>query len=135
VPGSRSVRVGSVLGIGLDLVELTEFASSVANRKTVARRVFTPGELAYCEDSPRRIERLAARFAAKEATLKAVGTGWAKGVTWRDVEVVAQRGAAPMLVVRREVLRHARELGGSRFHVSLTHTGSYAAAIVLLVAD
>ena len=125
---------GHVLGVGVDLVELEEFTTSVANRPTIVKRVFTPRERASCE-GPRRVEALAARFAAKEAAFKAVGTGWALGVTWRDVEVVSERGRAPELVVRGELKKRARARGGTTLQVSLTHSGSYAAAVVLLVAD
>jgi holo-[acyl-carrier protein] synthase len=123
-----------VLSVGLDIVELAEFAESVAHRRVMVRRVFTARELAYA-DGPRRIERLAARFAAKEATFKAVGTGWAEGVGWRDAEVVSSAGAPPELVVRGALKRRARALGGTAFRLSLSHSGSYAAAIVLLVAE
>jgi len=134
LPTMRARRKLGVLGVGLDLVELEEFAESVANRPSIARRVFTSHELASCE-GPRRVERLAARFAAKEAAFKAVGTGWAKGVVWRDAEVVSQRGRGPTLVVRGALRTRARALGSTTFHVSLTHSGTYAAAIVLLVAE
>ena len=121
-----------VLGVGVDLVELGEFEASVLGRRTNLGRVFTPRELAAC-DGPSRVARLAARFAAKEAAFKAVGTGWARGVTWRDAEVISSAGGAPKLVARGALRRHASRLGGACFEVSLTHSGSYAAAIVLLV--
>ncbi|MBL0217666.1 MAG: holo-ACP synthase [Myxococcales bacterium] len=123
----------SVVGVGVDLVELEEFASTVLKRPSVLRRVFTPGELAWCAKGPRRVERLAARFAAKEAAFKAAGTGWSGGVTWRDAEVVSARGVAPTLAVRGVLKRHARALGGVTFHLSLSHSGQYAVAMVLLV--
>jgi len=134
-PRRRERTKPGLLGVGLDLVELDEFAESVANRPSIVRRVFTPREVAYC-DGPRRVERLAARFAAKEAAFKAVGTGWAKGVAWRDAEVVASKhGGSPTLVVRGELRKRARALGSTTFHLSLTHSGTYAAAIVLFVAE
>jgi holo-[acyl-carrier protein] synthase len=116
----------------MDLVELDEFAASVGRRANVLRKVFTPRELAACARGPRRMERLAARFAAKEAAFKAVGTGWSRGVTWGDAEVVSRTRGKPTLVVRGALRRHARSLGGVRFHVSLTHSGGYAAAVVVL---
>jgi holo-[acyl-carrier protein] synthase len=118
----------------MDIVELDEFEASVASRRNVVRRVFTEGELAYAGAGVRRLERLAARFAAKEAALKAVGIGWSKGVTWLDAEVVAEPEGPPRLVAHGALRRHARARGGTTFHLSLTHSGSYAAAVVLLVA-
>jgi holo-[acyl-carrier protein] synthase len=94
-------------------------------------RVFTPGELAYCRARPRPIEHLAARFAAKEAAFKAVGTGWARGVRWRDAEVVSPAGQRPALRVRGALLRGARALGPGGFAVSLSHSGGYAVAMVI----
>jgi holo-[acyl-carrier protein] synthase len=97
--------------------------------------VFTAREIAYAGAGPARLERLAARFAAKEAAFKAAGVGWAKGVTWRDAEVVADPAGPPRLVARGALRRHARARGGTAFQLSLTHSGSYAAAVVLLVAS
>jgi holo-[acyl-carrier protein] synthase len=122
-----------IVGLGMDIVELAEFEASVASRRNVVRRVFTEGELAYAGAGVRRLERLAARFAAKEAALKAVGIGWSKGVTWLDAEVVARSAGPPQLIAHRALRRHARARGGTAFHVSLSHSGSYAAAVVLLV--
>lgn len=99
----------------------------------MVRRVFTEGELAYAGAGVRRLERLAARFAAKEAALKAVGIGWSKGVTWLDAEVIAGPAGPPRLIAHRGLERHARARGGTAFHLSLSHSGSYAAAVVLLV--
>jgi holo-[acyl-carrier protein] synthase len=116
----------------MDLVELGEFSASVLRRASVARGVFTDRELATCARGPRRHERLAARFAAKEAAFKAVGTGWGNGVTWHDAEVVSGARGEPTLVVRGALLRYARARGGTRFHVSLTHSGGFAGAFVVL---
>lgn len=123
---------GPLIGVGIDLVELEEFAESVLRRPSIAERVFTERELADCE-GPQRIERLGARFAAKEATFKAAGTGWARGVTWHDAEVISRPGKAPELLVRGELERAMQTRGGSTFRLSLTHSGGYAAAISVLV--
>jgi holo-[acyl-carrier protein] synthase len=120
-------------GVGIDLVALDEFAE-VFERRVTLRRVFTRQGLAYCMARPRATQHLAARFAAKEAAFKAVGTGWAHGVTWRDAEVVSQPGAPPSLVMRGELARRAKALGDPQAQVSLTHSGGYAAAIVMLIA-
>jgi holo-[acyl-carrier protein] synthase len=125
----------AVIGVGIDLVELTEFAATIAKRATTLRRVFTKRELAACAKAVNRIEKLAARFAAKEAAFKAAGTGWGKGVEWHDAELVAKRGAAPVLIARGALRAHVKARGGTGFLVSFSHSGSYATAIVMLVGD
>lgn len=120
-------------GVGIDLVDLVEFAEIMQRRARLLARVFTPRELAYCQVRHRPMQHLGARFAAKEAAFKAIGTGWASGVTWRDAEVVAQPGRPPRLVARGELARRSRALGASRFHLSLSHSGDYAAAVVVVV--
>jgi holo-[acyl-carrier protein] synthase len=107
-----------IVGLGMDIVELAEFEASVASRLNVVRRVFTEGELAYAGAGVRRLERLAARFAAKEAALKAVGIGWSKGVSWLDAEVVAGPPGSPRLIAHRALRRHARARGGVAFQLS-----------------
>ncbi len=126
-------RSRAVIGIGVDLVDIAELEATVLKRATSMARVFTARELAACT-GPRRAEKLAARFAAKEAAMKAVGTGWSKGVAWHDAEVVAKSGRAPALVVRGKLLAHAKKQGGARFLLSFSHSGAYALAMVLLVA-
>jgi holo-[acyl-carrier protein] synthase len=121
--------------VGIDLVDLAEFSAIMERYPRWLGRVFTRHERAYCRDRPRPMQHFAARFAAKEAAFKAIGTGWANGVAWRDAEVISVTGKAPELVARGELARRARALGARGFHVSLTHSGSYAAAVVLLVGS
>lgn len=120
-----------VLGVGIDLVELHEFERSVLRRPSVLRLVFSEQELAQAGNGRKRVERLAARFAAKEAAFKAAGTGWVEGMTWQDVEVVSRRNGKPELVVRGELRRRLRAQRARPF-VSLSHSGTYATAIVVL---
>jgi holo-[acyl-carrier protein] synthase len=119
------------LGVGIDLVDIAELAEVMARPRMLAR-VFTRRELAYCRGRAKPMQHLAVRFAAKEAAFKAIGTGWANGVTWRDAEVVAAPGQAPRLVARGELARRGKALGAARFHVSLSHSGAYAAAVVVV---
>lgn len=112
-------------GVGIDLVELSEIEALVA-RPAMLARIFTAAELAHC-DAPNRIERLAARYAAKEAAFKAAGTGWSGEIAWLDVEVVA--GTPPHLRVTGEL---ARIVGEATWHVSFSHSAAYAVAIVIL---
>jgi holo-[acyl-carrier protein] synthase len=120
-------------GIGIDLVDLGEFSEIMARYPRWLSRVFTRRELAYCRARPRPMQHFAARFAAKEAAFKAIGTGWSSGVGWRDAEIVSTPGKPPSLIARGELARRTRALGATGFHVSLTHSGGYAAAVVMLV--
>lgn len=119
------------IGVGIDLVDIAELAEVIARPRMLAR-VFTRREVAYCRARAQPMQHFAARFAAKEAAFKAIGTGWANGVTWRDAEVVAAPGGAPQLVCRGELARRGKALGAARFHVSLSHSGTYAAAVVVV---
>lgn len=125
----------AVIGVGIDLVELGELEATIARRATTLRRVFTKRELAACAKAVNRIEKLAARFAAKEAAFKAAGTGWGQGVDWHDAELIAKRGTAPVLVARGGLKKAMHARGGTKLLVSFSHSGSYATAIVMLVDD
>jgi holo-[acyl-carrier protein] synthase len=123
-----------IIGIGVDTIEVPRMARAVSNPRTGQRfkeRVFTPGEIAYCERRPRTAaQSYAARFAAKEATMKALGRGFGGGIGWREIEVVRDRGA-PRLVLSGHALALALERGIRRWHVSLTHTEAAAMAFVI----
>ncbi len=103
--------------------------------KTGARfrtRVFTARETAYCESRGRgRFQSYAARFAAKEAVMKALGTGWSRNAGWTDIEVVRERGRAPTIVLSGKAADFARRKNISRFHLSISHTASIAIAHVI----
>lgn len=118
--------------VGIDLVELAEFSDVMTRRPAMLERVFTADELAYCRAKHEPMQHLAARFAAKEAAFKAIGTGWAGDMTWHDAEVVSMASGAPSLVAHGELARRSRMMG-SGFALSLTHSGAYAAAMVVLV--
>ena len=117
--------------IGHDLVVISRFARVLErHERAFARRVFTEGEWAYVARRPDRHAALAARFAAKEAVMKALGTGWGQGVRWLDVEVVGGERKPPSLALHGEAQRRAESLG-LRFQVSLSHAGDMASAMVL----
>jgi holo-[acyl-carrier protein] synthase len=96
------------------------------------RRVFTEGEIRYCDAKANRTERYAARFAAKEAAMKALGTGWNHGVRWRDIEVVRQPGSRPTIVFHGKAAEVAARLGAKNAALSLSHTADTAIAQVIL---
>ena len=127
----------AVAGLGVDLVEIEELERIIARRGTrFLERVFTSEEIAYCREKHRPGEPFGARFAAKEAAFKALGTGWGQGVSWKDVEVHVPRwGAAPTLRFRGGFSRHMSERHITSAQVSLSHTRTTAVAVVLLLME
>src|SRR5258708_30268406 len=87
-----------IVGLGVDLTEVDRIEAAIERRgRPFLDRLFTPSEIAYCETHRHRAERFAGRFAAKEAAMKALGTGWSRGVRWVDIEVVREPGGKPTL--------------------------------------
>lgn len=121
-----------ILGHGIDLVEVSRISAMLSRHgDRFLERVFTPGERAYRAESATRALHLAARFAAKEAAFKALGTGWRSGIAWTDAEVVLEPSGKPTLRVGGEAASLAASLGIRSWHLSLTHAGAYAAASVI----
>ena len=121
-----------IVGIGIDVAEVKRIRAVIESQGArFLRRVFTPDEVAYCEQFKNKYERYAARFAAKEAGMKALGTGWSRGVRWVDVEVVRHHGARPTLELKGEARKIADRLGVKRVAVSITHTVEQAIAQVI----
>ena len=122
-----------IVGTGVDLCEV-ERIRRAAERfgRRFLERVFTPREIAYAERKASKFERYAARFAAKEAGMKAIGTGWRRGVRWRDFEVVNLPTGKPTLVFHGKAARYAAELGVRYVSLSITHTKETALAHVIL---
>ncbi|HEU4401533.1 MAG TPA: holo-ACP synthase [Candidatus Polarisedimenticolia bacterium] len=119
-----------ILGVGFDLCDVNKLRRALA-RPGFRERVFDPIEVRSCDRRARREEHYAARFAAKEACLKALGTGWGDGVGFRDV-AVSGAGGPPSLRLSGGAARRARSLGVTRSHLTLSHSGDYAAAVVVL---
>ena len=119
-----------ILGHGIDIVETSRIARLIAEHgRHFLDRVFTPAEQEYCAKNPKRyFEHLAGRFAAKEAVLKVLGTGWRGGIAWTDVEVVKEISGLPKIVLTGESLRVASELGIARWHISISHIETHATA-------
>ena len=122
-----------IIGIGVDIVEIRRF--SVAMERSSERlllRLFTAEEQRYCKAHRDPVPHFAARFAAKEAVFKALGTGWAKGVTWRDVEVQKAGQEAPVIVLHGEAQRLCAAKGAGNVHLSLSHSEQWVIAVVIL---
>ena len=122
-----------IVGIGLDVVAIERISRSLAEgNRRFEEIVFTPAEREICASRADRAQALAARFAAKEACLKALGTGWAQGVSLQNVEVVGAAGEPPWLRLTGHAAERARALGVARVHVTLSHELEVAAAVVVL---
>jgi len=125
-----------IVGIGIDVVEIARVRRLLERwGDRFLQRVFTPEEVAYAQRRHDPAEHLAARFAAKEATLKALGTGLSMGVRWREMEVRRARGQRPVLTLAGRTAALGAERGIRRLHVSLTHDAGLALAQVLAEDD
>jgi holo-[acyl-carrier protein] synthase len=126
----------TISGIGIDLVSIPRMRATIARwQDRFLRRVFTEAEIAYCRERADPAPHYAARFAAKEAALKALGTGLQLGVHWREIEVRRERTQAPTLVLTGRSREIGLFKGGTRMLLSLTHEGDYALAQAMLVGD
>jgi holo-[acyl-carrier protein] synthase len=125
-----------IVGTGVDITEVARIRAAVDRfGERFLNRVFTPAEVRYCVSKVNSAERLAARFAAKEAGMKAIGTGLRHGITWHDVEVVRNPGQRPQLRYSGKAAEFARKLGCKRTHLSLSHTADHAIAHVILEGE
>lgn len=124
-----------ILGTGVDLAEVGRIQASIERYgERFTRRVFTEREIAYAERKANKYERYAARFAAKEAGMKALGTGWSGGITWKDLEVTNLSSGRPTLALHGVARDVADRLGVKTIHLSLTHSSAEAMAWVVLEA-
>ena len=120
-----------ISGSGVDLCEVSRIKDAIGRHgRRFVERIFTEREIAYSESKANSFERFAARFAAKEAGMKALGTGWRRGVTWKDFEVVNLPTGRPTLSLHGKAAEIAKELGVNNIALSLTHTKDQALAIV-----
>lgn len=126
-----------IVGTGIDLCEVDRIRRAVdaAHGVRLVERVFTAREIAYARRKASPYERFAARFAAKEAGMKALGTGWRDGVGWRDLEVVNLPSGKPTLLFHRRAAELAERLGVRHIALSITHTSEQAMAMVILEDD
>jgi holo-[acyl-carrier protein] synthase len=122
-----------ILGIGVDLCEVDRIEAAISRHgERFLSRIYTEAERTYCESKPNRMERFAGRFAAKEAAMKALGTGWRRGVAWRDFEVARSASGQPVMALHGMAKEIAAKLGVKRALVSITHVKSIAMAQVVM---
>jgi holo-[acyl-carrier protein] synthase len=121
-----------IVGLGSDLLDVARVEQKLQEDSGLAATLFTPPEIRYCESQRHPAQHYAARFAAKEALLKALGTGWRDGLSWHEIEIRRDELGRPVMVLSGKVEQLARERRVARVHVSLTHTAAFAAATVIL---
>lgn len=121
-----------ILGIGTDIVRVDRLKRSIEQNEHFVDKIFTPLEIDYCDARASRFQSYAARFAAKEAVMKAIGTGWDGRINWIDIEVVRDSLGKPSIICHRASLAFMEQHGVTSIHLSLTHEQEYAIAYVIL---
>jgi holo-[acyl-carrier protein] synthase len=129
---SRREKGSMIVGMGIDVEEVQRVQGAMERQgERFLRRIFTEKERAYCEQFKDKYERYAGRFAVKEAAMKALGTGWSRGVRWVDIEVLRLPGGRPTLELKGEARKIADRLGVKNIAISITHTPTQAMAQVI----
>jgi holo-[acyl-carrier protein] synthase len=122
----------NVVGIGTDIIECLRIAQMIERHgELFIGRVYTPHEIEYCQARKQATQHFAGRWAAKEAVLKALGTGWIKGISWRDVEIRTEPGGRPSVVLHGGALAASKRLGITAVMISISHCRSHATAYAL----
>ena len=122
-----------ILSIGIDIAEVYRIRDTIARTPRFAARVFTDAEREYCDSKgAAAAQSYAGRFAAKEAFLKALKTGWRGKIAWQDIEIVLDENGAPSLNITGEAAAILEKLGANRVHLSMSHTTEHAVAEVIL---
>jgi holo-[acyl-carrier protein] synthase len=121
-----------IVGLGIDIAEVDRIEAAIQRHgRAFLNRIFTSSEITYCEKHRNRAERFAGRFAAKEAAMKALGTGWTHGVRWVDIEVVREPSGKPTLKFSGETREIADRLGVKNIALTISHSGNTALAQVI----
>ena len=128
-PGARAP---GVIGIGLDIALVGRMEKAARRHPGIIERIFSAQERSACLSKKNPYPSMAARFAAKEACMKALGTGWGMGVGFLDIQVVSNFGEPPSLSLHGQAAEHFLKMGGMRTHLSMTHDGDIAAAVVVI---
>jgi holo-[acyl-carrier protein] synthase len=121
-----------IVGLGLDVAEIDRIGAAITRHGAhFLERLYTPREVTYCESHRNKFERYAGRFAAKEAAMKALGTGWRLGVRWRDIEVTREPSGKPTLDLKGVSRQFADRMGVKNISLTITHSGNLALAAVI----
>ena len=126
----------NLIGIGTDIIEVARIGEMIEKHDELfLRRVYTPLEIEYCGGRKSALQHYAGRWAAKEAALKALGTGWSRGIKWTDMEVSNLMGGKPELRIHGVASEIATEMGIQEMQISISHCQSYAVAYVIAIGD
>ena len=126
----------SVFGIGTDITETTRIGEMIEKHAEIfLDRVYTPKEQQYCGIRKAAVQHYTGRWAAKEAILKAMGTGWSKGIHWTDIEILNRMGGAPEVHLHGEARNICESMGISKILISISHCKSYATAVATAITD
>jgi holo-[acyl-carrier protein] synthase len=124
----------NIIGIGTDIVECLRIAQMIEQHaEQFLQRVYTPHEIEYCSSRKAATQHYAGRWAAKEAVLKAMGTGWARGIRWQDIEIHNEPGGKPLIRLGGVARDICGQLGVSEMHISISHCRSHATAYALAI--
>ncbi|HPV15479.1 MAG TPA: holo-ACP synthase [Candidatus Cloacimonadota bacterium] len=121
-----------IYGIGTDIVKIARLQRSMEQNTRMAQKLFTEAEISYCESRASKYQSYAARFAAKEAVMKALGTGWDERVHWQNIEIIKPDDSAPCVVLHNDTKAFAIEQGLGKIHLSISHEKDYATAFVVV---
>jgi holo-[acyl-carrier protein] synthase len=121
-----------IVGIGTDIISVARIERVIERNSEFVHKVFSASEIAYCDARAAKAQSYAARFAAKEAVMKALGTGWAEGVNWLDIQVVMNEAGKPSLNLSGKALALSESMQVDRLHLSLSHEKEQAVAFVIL---
>jgi holo-[acyl-carrier protein] synthase len=126
--------MSDIIGIGTDITECLRIARMIERHgELFIDRVYTPDETAYCQNRKQSTQHFTGRWAAKEAILKAIGTGWVRGITWRDMEIRNDSSGRPVVAVRGGVQEVVEQLGITEIQVSISHCHTHATAVAIAV--
>lgn len=121
-----------IIGVGTDIIEVNRIERLLSKQKKFKERIFTPGEIEYCEHKINKAQNYAARFAVKEALLKALGTGWRDGVTFKEIEIVNNEKGKPELILSGTAKTITDQMGVTNIQVSISHLKDLAIGMVIL---
>lgn len=124
-----------ITGVGTDLIEVERVAGKISKNEGFRELVFTPNEIVYCEAKANKFQHYAARFAAKEAFLKAIGTGWISGIAFNEIEIVNDDNGTPFLKLVGNTLKFIEARGIGKIWVSLSHLSNISSAVVIIEKD
>lgn len=121
-----------IAGLGIDMIEVERVAEKIGKESGFRELVFSKKEIEYCESKANKFEHYAARFAAKEAFLKAIGTGWANGTAFNEIEIFNDENGKPGIMLHGETAITLANLGNKKISVSLSHLKTIASAVVII---